>query len=290
MIYHLIAIIVVLIWGCTFVNSKELLLHGMRPEEIFFIRFLMAYVCIWFCSPKKVWSKDWKDELTMALLGITGGSLYFLSENWAVGISYTNNVSFIVCTAPLITTLLGFLFIKDIKATPGLVAGSITALLGTAIVIFNGKFILHLNPLGDLLALVAAISWAVYSLLIKEVSHRYSATFITRKVFFYGIITILPVFLVRPWNFPLDGFRQPVIWGNLLFLGVIASFACFFIWSYIIKKIGAISASNYIYINPISTVICSAIVLSEPMTWMAYLGSALILLGVFIANKGKNKG
>lgn len=285
---HLTAIVVVLLWGATFVNSKFLLRAGMRAEEIFLVRFVLAYACIWTISPHRLWCNNWKDEALMVLLGITGGSLYFLSENVAVGISYVNNVSFIVCTAPLWTTLLGLMFLKDVRASRYLFAGSLMAVLGMGMVIFNGHFILRLNPAGDLLALAAALCWAVYSVLIKFVSGRYSAVFITRKVFFYGILTILPVFAVHPWSFPWRAFSQPVVWGNLLFLGILASFVCFAVWSYIIKQLGAIRTSNYVYLNPISTVIISALFLDEPMTPVAFAGSALILAGVYIANKKGN--
>ena len=285
---HLTAIVVVLLWGATFVNSKFLLRAGMRAEEIFLVRFVLAYACIWTISPRRLWCSNWKDEALMVLLGITGGSLYFLSENIAVGISYVNNVSFIVCTAPLWTTLLGLMFLKDVRASRYLFAGSLMAVLGMGMVIFNGHFILRLNPAGDLLALAAALCWAVYSVLIKFVSGRYSAVFITRKVFFYGILTILPVFAVHPWSFPWRAFSQPVVWGNLLFLGILASFVCFAVWSYIIKQLGAIRTSNYVYLNPISTVIISALFLDEPMTPVAFAGSALILAGVYIANKKGN--
>lgn len=283
--YHILAAMVVLTWGVTFVNTKKLIMEGMTPEEIFMVRFILAYVCIWFISPRKLLCDNLKDEGIMLLLGITGGSAYFLFENMAVGISYTNNVAFIVCTAPLITTLLGLAMVKDIKATSRLIAGSLIALAGTAAVIFNGKFVLRLNPLGDMLALGAAVVWAIYSLVMKGVTERYSATFITRKVFFYGIITTLPVFAIRHWSFPFDGFANPTIWGNCLFLGFVASFACFVLWNLCINKIGAIGASNYIYLNPVSTLFASALVLNEPMTWIAYCGSGLILLGVYIANR-----
>lgn len=283
--YHLTAVIVVLFWGATFVNSKFLLLAGMRAEEIFLVRFVLAYVCIWFISPRRLWCNNWKDEAWMMLLGITGGSVYFLAENIAVGISYVNNVSFIVCTAPLWTTLLGLLLLKDVHASRNLFGGSLMALIGMGMVIFNGHFILRLSPVGDLLALAAALCWAVYSILIKFVSGRYGAVFITRKVFFYGIVTILPLFAFHPWSFPVSAFADPVVWGNLLFLGLIGSFACFAVWSYIIHRLGAIRTSNYVYLNPISTVIISALFLQEPMTAVAYAGSALILIGVFIANK-----
>ncbi len=281
--YHILAIIIALIWGVTFVNSKQLLMAGLQAHEIFTLRFLLAYLCIWTISPHRLWADNWRDELRMVLLGITGGSLYFVTENMAVRIDYVTNVSFIVCTAPLLTTLIALAFLSDVKATRPLIVGSLLATAGVALVVFNGQIVLKLNPLGDALALSAALCWAVYSILLRDVSH-YSAVFVTRKVFFYGLVTVLPVFIIHPWQYPLHSLLRPIVLGNLLFLGIIASFACFALWSLASKKLGALMVSNYVYLNPISTFVASALVLDEPMTLMAACGCACILLGVYWAN------
>jgi len=282
--YHLLAILTIAIWGVTFVNTKVLLQQGLQPTEIFLIRFVLAYLCIWPISPKSIKPQKWTDELWFFILGLVGGTIYFIAENTALALTYVNNVSFIVCTAPLITMLLAILFVKSVKATLPLTIGSAVALVGVGMVIYNGHFVLQLNPLGDLLALAAAFSWAIYSLVIKKVSSRYNATFITRKVFFYGIITILPILLLSDWQFPLEQLQKPIVWANLLFLSVVASFLCFLWWSIAVKKLGALATSNYVYLNPVTTIIASALFLNEPMTAMAYAGSALILIGVFVAN------
>ena len=122
---------------------------------------------------------------------------------------------------------------------------------------------------------------------MKNFSSHYSPFFITRKVFFYGLITITPVFAVHPWAFPFEQLFTPIIGLNLLYLGVIASFVCFAAWAWVISRLGALRASNYIYFNPVTTVIMSALVLNEHMTPIAYVGSAMILVGVFVANKAK---
>ncbi|MBR1541823.1 MAG: DMT family transporter [Bacteroidaceae bacterium] len=285
--YHILAISIIAIWGVTFINTKVLILNGLNPQEIFLLRFIIAYLGVWTFSPKKLMTDNWKDELTMILLGITGGSLYFWSENTAIQLSLVNNVAFIVCNAPLLTLFLGMAFSKEIKATTTIITGSVISLIGVALVIFNGSFILKLNPLGDFLALVAAGSWAVYSLVMRGMTSRYNATFLTRKVFFYGILTILPAFIITPWQFPLGKLAEPVIWMNLLFLGVIAALICFVLWSIVIRELGALTSANYIYLSPVTTMIASAIFLQEPVTWMSILGSALILSGLFIASKRK---
>ena len=104
-------------------------------------------------------------------------------------------------------------------------------------------------------------------------------------MFFYGIVTVIPLFLFKPWHFPLAGLLQPTVFLNLLFLSLVASFLCFLWWNVAVKKLGAISTSNYIYLNPVTTVLASALFLNEPMTPMAYAGSALILIGVYVANR-----
>lgn len=285
LLWHLIAVGAVAVWGTTFVNTKVLYNSGLTPSEIFFLRFLIAYVAIWFISPRKLFANSWRDEGLMLLLGITGGSLFFVAENSAVGLTYVNNVSFITSTSPLITVILGIVFVRSIKATWTLITGSLIALLGVGIVIFNGSFILHLNPWGDLLALLTAVCWAVYSLLMKAVSSKYSAVFITRKIFFYGLVTVLPMFLIDPWTATFSMLMTPKVVLNLLFLGLIASFLCFALWTVVIARLGVMTASNYQYLNPITTVVASAIFLSEPMTAIAYMGSALILIGVAVSNK-----
>lgn len=280
--YHILAISIIAIWGVTFINTKFLIINGLNPQEIFLLRFIIAYIGVWTFSPKKLLCDNWRDELTTALCGITGGSLYFWAENTAIQYSLVNNVAFIVCNAPLITLFLGMAFSKEIKATRTIIAGSLISILGVAMVIFNGSFILKLNPIGDFLALVAAGAWAVYSLIMRDITKRYNATFLTRKVFFYGILTILPVFLFKPWQFPLENLAEPVVWMNLVFLGVIAALVCFVLWSIVIRELGALTSANYIYLSPVSTMIASAIFLQEPVTWISVLGSILILTGLFL--------
>lgn len=284
-IYHIIAILVVGIWGLTFISTKVLIGYGLSPQEIFLLRFLMAYLGIWFISPRKLFADNWKDELWLLSGGVTGGSFYFLTENTALEITLATNVAFIVCTAPLLTTILSLLIYKREKATAALIGGSLLALVGVALVVYNGHFVLKISPLGDFLTLLAAFSWAFYSLIMKKMSGRYRTAFIIRKIFFYGVLTILPVFLVRPWQFSLSGFLQPAVWMNLLFLGVLASLICFVVWNMILKKLGTVRASNYIYLNPLFTSIGSAVLLDERFTVISLMGAMLILGGVYCAGR-----
>lgn len=173
-VYHLMAIITVAIWGTTFVSTKILIQHGLSPSDIFFYRFTLAYLCMWCISYKKLFANRVKDELLLLLAGLCGGTIYFITENTALGITLASNVSLIVCTSPVLTTLLSYLFRRKEPFTRHLVYGSIMALIGVGLVVFNGSFILKINPLGDILSLTAALMWAFYCLILKQLDNHYS--------------------------------------------------------------------------------------------------------------------
>ena len=284
-LYHILAFLTVAVWGTTFISTKLLIENGLSPHEIFFLRFLIAYIGCWFIAPKKLLANSIKDECMFMLAGMTGGSVYFITENSALGITQTTNVSFIICTTPLLTSLLSLVFDKNEKIGRTFYTGTLVALTGIALLIFNGSFVLKLSPMGDLLTLCAALSWVLYSIIIKQLSGKYHSIFITRKVFFYGVLTVLPYFIIYPWQFPLANFSQPIIWTNLLFLSVLASLGCFMTWSIIVKAIGTIQSSNYLYLNPLFTTIAAWLVLNEHITIYAIIGVGFVLSGVFLAGR-----
>lgn len=284
--YHIIAIFTVIVWGTTFVSTKILIGYGLSPVEIFLYRFVLAYIGIWFFCPRTLFANSKKDELLCAAAGLTGGALYFVFENTALGITLASNVSLIVCTSPIFTALLTFLFYKKEPLRPRLITGSLVALVGMALVVFNGSFILQINPLGDMLTVLAALSWAFYGIILKQLNGRYSTLFITRKVFFYGIITMLPFSLMDSATFTPSLLINPIIASNLIFLGLIASLLCFIAWNSAVKELGVVQTSNYIYFVPLVTLLTSAIVIDEHITIVALFGSVFILLGVYVAENG----
>lgn len=285
-IYHLVAFATVAIWGCTFVSTKVLMLNGLSPAQIFTLRFLIAYVMMLAVYHSRLWADSWRDELKMMLLGISGGSLYFLSENEAMNFTSTTNTSLIVCSCPLFATLLVRLVYRSTTRISMMqLGGSLLAFAGMVIVVLNGRFVLHLSPLGDALAFTACLSWSVYSLLMKWVSAKYGAAFITRKVFFYGVLTILPYYIFYPTLPTATVLTKPVVVGNLAFLGCLASMICFLTWNWCISKLGAVKATNWVYFNPITTMIFASWVLGEKITPYFLAGATCILLGMFVADR-----
>lgn len=292
LIAHLVACITVIIWGTTFVWTKLLITAGLSPAQIFTLRFIIAYVLMlgfslmWQKRTRHKWFADsWSDELLMVALGITGGSIYFFTENEALRFTTATNVSLIVCSCPLFTLLTHRLFYRSQRLGGKQMLGSVIACVGMTIVVLNGRFILQLSPVGDLLAFAACLSWAFYSLLMKPALKRYSSVFITRKVFFYGVLTILPYYLFVPGFPSLNVLLQPDVLTNLLFLGCIASMLCFLVWNWCIRRLGAIEATNWVYLNPLATIVAASLVLGEEITPYFLIGSALILLGLYLTER-----
>ena len=280
------------IWGSTFVFTKILLVNGLSPAQIFTLRFIIAYILLLMFELTfrrqsfRLFSNSRRDELVMLLLGISGGSMYFLTENAAMLYTTATNTSLIVCSCPLFAMLLVALaYRQSEKFTRMQVAGSLIACAGMAAVVLNGRFVLHLSPKGDMLAFGACLCWAVYSLLMKTVTERYSTFFITRKVFFYGLLTILPYYLAVP-GFPSMEviFSSQVIW-NLLFLGDVASMVCFLVWNWVIHQLGAVVATNWVYFNPITTILFAWWLLHEQITPWFLFGTALILTGMYLCGR-----
>jgi len=311
---YLVALLTVVVWGETFVSSKILLSHGLRPADIFAFRFAIAYAGMWVLSNRKFLSRNWKDELYMLLLGIFGGSLYFLTENSALEYSTASNVAIILCATPLVTSILMAAFYREERMRRSQFAGAFVALVGLALIIFNGEVILKLNPLGDNLAFGAVLCWGAYSMLMKRVAGRYDTTFVTRKVFGYGLLTILPYFAFFDWPSVLgapasgvtdglgsgtslasgmtDGLgsglglasgvlADPVVWGNLLYLGIVASLACYLAWNWSLKVLGTVKTTNILYLQPFSTMVIGSLLLHERITWMAILGAVILIAGVY---------
>lgn len=279
---HAGAIITVTAWGVSFVSTKVLLENGLGPAEIYIYRFVLAYIMILIACHKRLWANSFRDELLFMVCGLCAGSIYFIAENMALEYTFVTNVSLLVTTSPLITTLLMWLIYKNEKPGKGTIIGSLIAFIGVACVIFNSSFVVKMNPLGDILSILAAISWSIYSLVLKKLNALYSVMFISRKTFFYGVLTALPFMLFQPQLCPLSVLLKPEVWSNLLFLGAFASMLAYILWAQSVKYLGAIKASNYMYVSPIITLIASVLLLGESLSVIGGIGCVLILGGMWL--------
>lgn len=280
---YLLASFMIIMWGSSLISTKYLLLAGLNPSEIYIIRFIIAYVCLLAFTWRTFGVRSWRDEVIFFLCGLFGGSVYFIGENIALTLTNTNNVGLLVSTAPLLTALIARIFFPEEKITRGVVIGSVIAFIGVGFVMFNSSHAVEINPLGDILALAAAAAWAIYSLLLRRVNGHYDIMTLTRKVFFYGIITSLPLTFTFDNHLTAEIFSDPWVWFNLLLLSIVMSMCCYLIWNKMVEEWGPIVSSNWIYLQPIVTLIACAIFLNESISLIGGIGIALVFIGVVFA-------
>lgn len=284
---HLLAAFTVLVWGTTFISTK-VLLRAFGPVEILFIRFVLGLLALFLFYPKRFKLRPAREEILFLGAGISGITLYYLLENIALTMTTAGNVGVMVAIAPFFTALLARIFLKAEKPRPQFYVGFLFSLVGVAMISFNGATALSLNPAGDLLALLAAFCWAVYSLLVRKISELgHNTVLTTRRIFTYGLLFMLPLLFFTDFHVDWQQLLQPLNLANFLFLGLGACALCFVTWNTAVKLLGALKTSAYIYAVPVITLIASALVLKEPITPVLLVGAGLTLVGLWLSQTQK---
>lgn len=286
-VWHLLALFTIVFWGTSFVSTKVLLGYDFSAVQIFTFRFVVTYLILLLACHRKFRCENFKHELILFVCGVTGCTLYFWTENTALTLSSSSNVSLIVCTNPLLIMIFGGIIYKTERLCKRQVLGCLVTFVGMVLVVLNGKFVLKLSPLGDFLAFGSALVWTVYSLVIKKLNGVYSTLFITRKVFFYGMLTSVPIMLVENSQVPWSNFALPVVSLNFLCLTVFSSLFGYLIWNKVLKQLGTVLASNYIYAIPLVTIITAVVALSERITFLGVVGAFAIVAGMVRAEMKK---
>ncbi len=288
---HLGALITVLAWGSSFVSTKVLMeTGGFTPVEMYTYRFTAAYIILLCFTFRKMMCNNWRDEVTLAVSGMCAGSLYFVTENYALTLTTTGNVSLLSSVSPIFTAILMALVFKQ-TIKPGVIVGSIVAFGGVGCIIFSHGFSLEIKPAGDLLALTSALCWAVYSIMVRRVIPYYNTFFITRKLFFYGVITSLPLLFAQhePYHIAqLFSAAHPEYMLNFAFLVIMCSLLAYIIWNEAMKALGPVATNNYLYLQPLVTMILGYMIMGEEIMPLGYLGCVLIVGGLILSDKMKD--
>lgn len=283
---HLLAVFAVLVWGTTFISTK-VLLKSFSAYEIIIFRIFLAYIVLFLIRPKPFKFAGFKKELLYFAAGVTGVSVYQVMENLALECAYASTTSVVIAAAPMFTAIFASLAFKDEKLHWNFFAGFVIAMVGISLVsLKSSDFGFSLK--GTLLALAAAALWGVYSVICRKMnSAEDDMVLVTRRIFLYGGIVMIPMYFIFDCKMGLHRFTDPLNLLNIVYLGVVASAICFIAWNTAVKKAGVITTGLYVYVIPVVTVIFSAIILNEKPGWKMFAGTALVLAGLFIsAGKG----
>lgn len=280
---YILCLIAVVIWGTTFVTTKQLL-ASLPPTQILFLRFVVGYAALWALSPRPLRWQGWRTEGRLALSGALGISLYFFFENLALIHGSAGMVSVVVCTAPLMTALIARCLGKGARLTKGYWLGFALAIAGVALTVTRGDLRqLEGAWLGAGLAALGALTWAIYTLIPQHVPHPAGELAVTRRIFLWGLLLMLPLCAMEAEAWRLG----PLLaWGGLwrlLFLGLFASALCYAAWNLAVVRLGGIRATLCLYLNPVIGVFAAALVLNEPLTGLILLGVVLTLAGVALS-------
>ena len=287
---HAAALFTVLNWGTTFIATK-VLLRAFAPVEILVFRFILGVLALYVACPRLLRVKDRRQELMFFGAGLTGACLYYLMENVALSHTSAANVGVIVSAAPMFTALVVWLAGEEERPNLRFFLGFLIAMAGICLISFHSVSDLSLDWRGDLLALGAAAVWGVYSLLVKRISaFGYPVLQTTRRIFLYGLVFMIPAALLMDFRWGLERFAEPVYTATFLYLGLGACALCFATWNYAVGILGAVKTSVYIYLSPVITLICSALILHERMTPASLAGTGLTLLGLLMSQWGALRG
>lgn len=278
---HIATIVTILIWGTTFISTK-VLLADFSPMEILFYRFLMGFIALILVRPNMIPFRNWRQELL---------SGWFIWRNLILSIrKYSSHLYIrIQCRHDRVHYTddhcgFGHFLLEGEKLRLTFLSGFVSALIGLLLITFNGNVVLRLNPLGDIMAAGAALVFGGYSIFMKKLNaYEYHIIELTQRVFLYGLLFMVPALFLFDFHFGLSRFSSASNILNMLFLGIGASALCFATWNYSVGVLKAVKSSAYIYMVPVITIAASVLILHENMTWIALLGGALTLLGLYIS-------
>ena len=280
---HFFTFITIVIWSVAFVSNKALLAY-ISPIENMILRFTLGYLFLLLLYPKWRLPHSIKDEFFFILLGFLGIFIYFLLENFALSYTQAANVGLYMGAIPILTALFAHFISKDEALSLNLFVGFLVAMVGIGLILLEGSGY-EMRLKGDLLALGAAAVFALYSAILTRAPKGYHYIEITRKSFFYAIIMMLLYFFMNEKGFHTKVLTVPVVWANILYLGVLSSGLAFILWHKGIEQIGSIAASNYIYLVPLITAVTGVFVLGETLTLRMIGGGILILVGLYLSQR-----
>lgn len=277
------AIFTITTWASTFISIK-VLLGVFSPVEIMVFRLVIAWLVLLAVRPRWLKTHNLKEEGLLMLAGLSGVTLYSIFQNIALQYTLAANASVLISISPFFIAVFSYWFLKDEKPGLRFFAGFLFAMIGIFLISFNGRIELRLNPLGDVLAVLAAVAWGVYSVAMRRISRLgYDNLLVTRRVFFYGVVFVLPLLGLFDFQPGLERFASLDNLLNMLFLGVAASALCLASWNYAVGVLGPVKTGVYIYVIPVITMAAAWLLLGERITWMAGAGVGLILLGLLIS-------
>lgn len=278
----------VLAWGGSFIATK-LAVGQVSPVTVIWLRFGIGVIILGLAARLRgqlAWPKR-NDLAYFGLLGLIGIALHQWLQATGLETSQASTTAWIVASTPVFMALLGWLALKERLAALQ-IAGIALAACGVLVVVTQGDLMQLLQGRfgkpGDFLILLSAPNWAVFSALSRRGLQRFKAT----QMMFYVMTSgwlLTTIFMFSGAGFEEIALLNRDGWVGVLFLGVACSGIAYIGWYDALQVLPASQAGAFIYLEPLVTVIVSAVVLSEPVSLASLLGGGTILVGVWLVNR-----
>ncbi|WP_371805541.1 DMT family transporter [Candidatus Lokiarchaeum ossiferum] len=290
--YYGLLVIAMFFWGLSW-PLAQIMVGQATPFQVGFFRFLIAsllYIIILFCTNFKIiktytW-KSVRDFTILGLLGIFGYGFLFLT---AMQFTTSSQGAAIAGIQPSLIAIASFLIFGEKLYPKWKYFGILLSFLGVLTIIGIQSFIdFNKNHLiGNFIVFIAFLFWCGYTLYGKKIMQKYTSLETTTWSSFTGMLMFGAAALIENrWSQLLN--VPASFWLNILILGVFTTVVGFFLYFYVINKIGAVRSGVFINLVPVFGTLLSIIILSQEITWTLWIGLVLISGGILIINYPKD--
>jgi drug/metabolite transporter (DMT)-like permease len=286
--FTLLMLLFPLLWAGSFIAGKWAI-QDFSPEITSLLRFLLASVVLLpFAFRRPPAREAWKIRNlgVVFLLGLTGMFGYHVLFYYSLKYTSAGNASLIISTDSLLTVLLAVLFLKE-RLSARKATGIAIGFAGVVWVISDGALthlLVHGPNRGDLLALAAALAWAVYSVLSKPIAHLFPSFDLSWMTYVVGLVLLSPWLLAQEARHSLVT-ATPWGWASVAYMALFATGIGYFLYLKGIHEIGAVATSKYIFLVPVYVLALAWVFLGEPVPLHKVAAAGVIILGLWIAEE-----
>jgi drug/metabolite transporter (DMT)-like permease len=302
---YLEAIFAVIAWGASFIATK-IVLRDISPVTIVWVRFTMGVLILGLAVVvrKQFFVLDRNEWPYFALLGFLGITFHQWLQSNALQTSEASTTAWIVATTPVFMALLGWLALKE-RLGWVKISGILLAFFGVLLVVYDGNLgaisLGSFGKPGDILVLISAINWTVFSVLSRRGLKKYPATVMMFYIMLLGWIFTSILFFAGPFlltassSFAASYLSGPGLkdvanltsqgWMGILFLGIVCSGLAYIAWYDALQALSTAETGVFLYIEPLVAVVVAFLVLGEAITLASLLGGGIIILGVWLVNR-----
>jgi drug/metabolite transporter (DMT)-like permease len=283
-------LVIMVFWAGNFIVVKGAI--GILPPIGFtFLRYLVAAATL-------VALLRWRegairlphgDVLKIALLGVIGFGCYQILWPVALQTIPAGDSALLIATTPVMTALLAMAIGADTPNAVKLI-GAFVSFAGVALVIAAGQgLVLGASLAGDLLTLVAAACWAIYTVFGAGILRRHSPLVTTTWAILAGTVFIAPLGIAQLAMADLTDIA-PIVVLAILYSGTLSAGVANVVIFHAVKLIGPTEVTALQFLVPPLAVVMAAIFLSEAIRPVQVIGGAIILLGVALLRRGSLPG